>query len=330
MIGQKGEAARRRAALFLALALVLAAVPSLRVSALELLSVGEEVPPEQVILVGAEGSADEAVFASGRRAVYTDAQGREHSVATRNGETLCAMLRRLGVEIDALELVLVDAAEETVRVYTGTEFTCYETEEAVIQPKTVVTTDYTLPKGTRTVTVEGSAGLSIMTYELTWADGQFVSRQAVAEERLIERVNERVSEGTLVSEAAPGDTIESVVTLEDGSGYLLMRSGDSLHFVGTMDVKCTAYTSGYGGAGSVTYTGTTVRVGCVAVDKSVIPLGTTMFITTNDGYLTYGMAHAEDTGVKGAKVDLYMDSYDECIAFGVRRAVAYILEWPEA
>ena len=33
-----------------------------------------------------------------------------------------------------------------------------------------------------------------------------------------------------------------------------------------------------------------------------------MFITS--GSYTYGMSHAEDTGVRGAKIDLFMDTYD--------------------
>ena len=78
------------------------------------------------------------------------------------------------------------------------------------------------------------------------------------------------------------------------------------------------------GVGTITATGTTVAHGCVAVDKSVIPLGTTMFITS--GSYTYGMAHAEDTGVRGAKIDLFMDTYDECIQFGRRNSVAYFLD----
>lgn len=110
----------------------------------------------------------------------------------------------------------------------------------------------------------------------------------------------------------------------DGSGYLLMQSGDALHFTGSMEVKCTAYTTGYDGVGTITATGTTVARSCVAVDKSVIPLGTTMFITS--GSYTYGMAHAEDTGVRGAKIDLFMDTYDECIQFGRRNSVAYFLD----
>ena len=105
-----------------------------------------------------------------------------------------------------------------------------------------------------------------------------------------------------------------------------MNSGDALHFSGSMAVTCTAYTTGYDGVGTITATGTTVRRGCVAVDKRVIPLGTNMFITTASGSYTYGMARAEDTGVRGAKIDLFMDSYDECIQFGRRSATAYFLD----
>ena len=56
----------------------------------------------------------------------------------------------------------------------------------------------------------------------------------------------------------------------------------------------------------------------------MIPLGTAMYVATSG--MAYGMARAEDTGVRGAKLDLYMNSYSECIQFGVRNAVAYILD----
>ena len=69
-----------------------------------------------------------------------------------------------------------------------------------------------------------------------------------------------------------------------------------------------------------------MRVGTVAVDKSVIPLGTRMYIVASDGSVIYGMAVAEDTGVKGNKVDLYYDTYQQCINFGRRTCTVYILE----
>lgn len=63
----------------------------------------------------------------------------------------------------------------------------------------------------------------------------------------------------------------------------------------------------------------------MAVDKKVIPLGTKMYIVTNDG-VVYGTAVAEDTGVKGNKVDLYYETYQQCINFGRRSCTVYILK----
>ena len=78
--------------------------------------------------------------------------------------------------------------------------------------------------------------------------------------------------------------------------YVLLENGQELTFNQTLNMKATAYTTGDPGVGTITASGTTVRVGTVAVDKSVIPLGTRMFIVTSDG-IVYGMAVAEDTGL---------------------------------
>ena len=77
-----------------------------------------------------------------------------------------------------------------------------------------------------------------------------------------------------------------------------------------LTMEATAYTwTGYR-----TATGTWPSRGTVAVDPLVIPLGTELHI---EGY---GSAVAADTGgdIKGQRVDLYMDSYEEAIQFGRR------------
>lgn len=75
-------------------------------------------------------------------------------------------------------------------------------------------------------------------------------------------------------------------------------------------MEATAYTW----TGNRTATGTWPSRGTVAVDPEVIPLGTKLHI---EGY---GEAIAADTGgdIKGQRVDLYMDSYEEAIRFGRR------------
>ena len=77
----------------------------------------------------------------------------------------------------------------------------------------------------------------------------------------------------------------------------------------------------------LTYTGTTVHVGTVAVDPRYIPYGTRMFIIASDGSYVYGVAEAEDCGgdIKGDRVDLYLPTFDECIQFGRRECTIYFL-----
>ena len=46
-----------------------------------------------------------------------------------------------------------------------------------------------------------------------------------------------------------------------------------------------------------------------------------------DGTITYGVATAEDCGgaIQGNRIDLFFDTYDECIQFGVRDCDVYLL-----
>ena len=43
---------------------------------------------------------------------------------------------------------------------------------------------------------------------------------------------------------------------------------------------------------------------------------------------TAGIATAEDTGslILGHRIDLYYDTYDECVQFGARNCIVYILD----
>jgi 3D (Asp-Asp-Asp) domain-containing protein len=80
---------------------------------------------------------------------------------------------------------------------------------------------------------------------------------------------------------------------------------------------------GYG----ITASGTYAKVGTVAVDPRVIPLGTKMYIVSTDGSYVYGYCTAEDTGggIKGNKVDLFYNTRNECMQFGRRSVRVYIL-----
>lgn len=111
------------------------------------------------------------------------------------------------------------------------------------------------------------------------------------------------------------------VELEDN---VISTGEGEFSYIAKFGGVCTAYCSG-----TTTATGTKVRVGSVAVDPKVIPLGSKLYIVSADGKSwMYGHAVAEDTGgaVKGNIVDLYMPSYSDCINFGRRKALIYVLE----
>ena len=65
-----------------------------------------------------------------------------------------------------------------------------------------------------------------------------------------------------------------------------------------------------------------MRKGVIAVDPSFIPLGTKVYIPG------YGEAVAEDTGrsIRGNRIDIAFDSYEEALAFGRQDVELYIIE----
>ena len=62
----------------------------------------------------------------------------------------------------------------------------------------------------------------------------------------------------------------------------------------------------------------------VAVDKTVIPLGSKLYIPG------YGYAIAADTGgaIKQMKIDLFMNTREECYAFGRRNVTVHVIAYP--
>lgn len=115
------------------------------------------------------------------------------------------------------------------------------------------------------------------------------------------------------------DTVNKIITAGDGSSY---------EYTGVIDVKATAYNRVEDG-GLVTATGTITQYGTIAVDPSIIPLGTKLYVVSDGGQSwSYGPGLAEDTGglIKGNKIDLFFMTGEEATEFGVRSAKVYILK----
>ena len=89
-----------------------------------------------------------------------------------------------------------------------------------------------------------------------------------------------------------------------------------------LTVVATGYTRFDEGCDSYTATGTLAVRGAIAVDPSVIPLGTRLYIPG------YGIGRAEDTGgaIDGNRIDLSYNSVNEAFQWGRRTVTVYILQ----
>lgn len=201
--------------------------------------------------------------------------------------------------------------------------------------------DPELQPGEEIVLVEGSDGAMEITAQITYENGEEASRIIMEQTVLSEPVTRLVVCGPArqideqpdlsdVQVAFPvdpedGEEQTSIVTETISDGVITTVNGTTYEYYDTITVTCTAYScEGYEG---ITATGTLARVGAVAVDPRYIPLGTKMYIVSNDGQYVYGYCVAEDTGglIKGYKIDLYFDTVDECWEFGVRTCTVYVL-----
>lgn len=98
----------------------------------------------------------------------------------------------------------------------------------------------------------------------------------------------------------------------------------STSYKATYTMEATAYAGD-----NITATGATpVRnpngLSTIAVDPSIIPLGSKVYIPG------YGEAIAEDTGgaIKGHRIDLFLNSENECINWGRRNVTLHVLAYP--
>lgn len=180
--------------------------------------------------------------------------------------------------------------------------------------------DDTLPEGTEKILTDGSDGELLCTARVTYDDGVELGRQVLREQTLSLPQTRVVALGSAPSQEDPEKPLitDSTITLPTGEVLTYYKVGYA---------RASAYTHTDEGCDMVTATGTTVRPGTVAVDPSVIPYGTRMYIMASDGSYIYGLAQAEDCGgaIRGDRMDLYMESFDACMDFGRRKCTLYFL-----
>ncbi|MEK0316930.1 3D domain-containing protein [Cohnella sp. 56] len=111
-------------------------------------------------------------------------------------------------------------------------------------------------------------------------------------------------------------------------------SGESLAYATAIKMKATAYSAAIeeNAWGPIDYFGNPLKLGTIAVDPKVIPLGTKVYITgySFDGLPVGGMtAVASDAGsaIKGNRIDIFLPgTRQEVSQFGIQYVNLYVLK----
>ena len=176
--------------------------------------------------------------------------------------------------------------------------------------------DSSLKRGSTRIKTKGQNGLKRAVYNVTTENGIEVKRELISETTVKNPVTQIVAVGT-------GDTAKG----QAGKKTVTANAGKTLSYSKKLTVTATAYTDS---SGNKTASGRTPQYGVIAVDPKVIPLGTRLYVeSTDDGKSwSYGYCVAGDTGgaIKGNKIDLFYNSEGECVRFGRRTAIVYVLD----
>ena len=137
-------------------------------------------------------------------------------------------------------------------------------------------------------------------------------------------VNGEVVETTMLASKVIQQPKNAVVYV-DASHLLNLGGGAPSNYVKKLECQFTAYS--YNATGpSITASGAKARVGYVAVDPSVIPMHSYLYVVLNNGFV-YGYCYAKDTGgaIKGNIVDLFLPSDTDCTYFGRQWGTVYVI-----
>lgn len=248
-------------------------------------------------------------------------------IATRR--TVGAVLTELGYEFketdritpaadqkvkDFDEITLVSIEKKTVDVVEEIPYESKERENKA------------LASGTHKLVQKGVPGEKAISYKIVYEDGVEVSRETVKEEIKVQPIAQ-------IREVGPKKAATYKIASAGAGTVQTSRSG-SLAYSKVLTLNATAYDASSCGkspshpAYGITATGRRAGYGVVAVDPSVIPLGSKLYIESADGSYVYGTAIAADTGgaIKGARIDLCYDTRAEAIRFGRRSVKVYVLK----
>ena len=274
-----------------------------------------------------------------------------------------------GTVADALSYLDCEAADDSVdlkaNIESGMELNVNKVlsrttyKKIKLEPTVIEEACSDLNKGESKVKQEGKEGLAEIAYSEKYINGELTQKKEEGKQVIVKPVDRIVLIGTKSentdtdltdidtektsdtdtasvetklseksAEPAKTETVstdESTDEQKDEFGRTQDINGEGISYSSLIIGTCTAYYEVDG----ITSTGTIPQVGTVAVNPSVIPYGTKLYICSADGSYVYGYAIAEDTGgacmAGDIVVDLYMNSEEECNAFGRQELNIYVL-----
>ena len=244
--------------------------------------------------------------------VYLSDAGKPETPVRCSGDTVCDLINMLGLEINSLDRIEPHPStplENEMHVVVDRVEVIDITSMEDIEPPLVIEPDPELPRGRMVETSPGEPGLAEEVIRHYYLNGSETTSVELGSRTIKEPEARQARVG-----------VRSMPPLASRGGF------DRSQFGAVMEMDVTAYDPGPGSCGASadgrTATGHIAGRGVCAVDPSVIPLGTELWV---EGY---GYALACDTGgaIKGMRVDVCFDTSAEAMRWGRRDVLVYILE----
>ncbi len=248
-----------------------------------------------------------------------------------SGKTVADALNMAGVTLSGEDfaepavtsLLKKDMAIEVFRVTVEER-----TENEVIEHETEYSYNDSLYREDKKVLVEGVDGAKAIVYEDRYINGKLSATTVVSENVVSQPITELIEVGTKVRKNAYPSSIpvgKPISEMANPSYLQIGADGIPTTYSSVINAKATAYCI----PGGITSTGKRAQTGYIAVDPKEIPYGTEMYIVSADGQYVYGYCIAADTGgfihSVDWTVDLYMNSEAQCVNWGRRSVIIYIL-----
>ena len=205
-----------------------------------------------------------------------------------------------------------------------------ETEEQEVNYRTRIQYNSNEFIGNQKVISEGKNGLRIIKREKRYENGIEVENKVVYDNVEVQPIDKVIEKGSKKKQVVHIENSNSRDLISDA-----YRNGEKVEFLGEQyaisnikSVEATAFYNSGSNGNHTTATGNptvynTSGWSTIAVDPTVIPLGTKVYI---EGY-GFGVAHDTGGAIKGNIIDVFMPSRDAAYTWGRKHGVKmYILE----